>query len=608
MKREKSFLINYIRSCSSSGWVLLLFVLAMICQTSCMSEQNRNEEPMKEKIVIYQVFTRLFGANSKQNVEWGTPEQNGLGKMSDFTGKALENIKNLGATHIWYTGVIEHATQNDYSFYNIQKDHPAVVKGKAGSPYAIKDYYDIDPDIATNVPSRMKEFENLINRTHKAGLKMLIDFVPNHVARQYHSDAKPEGVEDLGEKDDKTKGFSPNNNFYYIVNQSFAPQFSLFDKDGNQYVEFPAKATGNDCFNQSPNQNDWYETVKLNYGVDYQDNRSLHFDPIPDTWNKMLNILDFWAGKGVDGFRCDMAEMVPCEFWGWAIPQVKEKYPEIQFIAEVYNPNEYRNYINNGHFDYLYDKVGLYDTLRTVVNGNSATSITSCWQSVDDIHEHMLNFLENHDEQRIASPFFAGNAEKGRAALLVSALMRTNPMMIYFGQELGEPGMDKEGFSGEDGRTTIFDYWTVQTIRRWRNGGKFDGTQLTDKEKELQAFYTKVLNICNKEKAIREGEFFDVMYANMDNSAMNIHRQYAFLRKAGKELIIVVANFDDRGSHTSVRIPSHAFSYLDIPEEEKEYTAKDLLTGVAEDITLSPDGFVHLELPALGGKVLKIRL
>ena len=589
-----------------------ILVLLMVLASSILS--HAQSKTMKERPIIYQVFTRLFGANSKQCKAWGSPEQNGLGKMADFTQKALDQVRQLGCTHIWYTGIIEHATQADYTEFGIIKDHPAVVKGRAGSPYAIKDYYDVNPDLAISVPLRMKEFENLVRRTHKAGLKMIIDFVPNHVARQYHSDAKPGGVTDLGETDNQKVRFSPQNNFYYIPDQQFSPQFSLSDANGNNYVEVPAKATGNDCFHPSPNQNDWYETVKLNYGVDYDNNRTPHFNPVPDTWNKMLHILQFWASKGVDAFRCDMAEMVPCEFWGWAIPQVKKEHPNIQFIAEVYNPGEYRNYIHNGHFDYLYDKVGLYDTLRTVVNGNSASAITSCWQAVDDISDHMLNFLENHDEQRVASPFFAGSAQKGRPALLVSALMRTNPFMIYFGQELGEPAADAEGFSGADGRTTIFDYWTVPTVSRWRNSGKFDGKLMTSEEKDLQDFYRKVLNLCNEEKAIREGEFFDIMYANYDNAMMNTHRQYAFLRKSGRDLILVVANFDDRGAHTSIRIPAHAFDYLGIPYEQTEGKekstrfAKDLLTGQAEEITLHPDSFIELTIPPLGGKVLKIKL
>lgn len=557
--------------------------------------------------VIYQVMTRLFGADSKQTRRFGSAEENGCGKMADFTLKALEEIRQMGCTHVWYTGLLEHATQTDYSAYGIDRDHEAVVKGRAGSPYAVKDYYDVDPDLAVHVPLRMKEFDNLVRRTHRVGLKVVMDFVPNHVARQYHSDAKPVGVKDLGADDDCLMAFSPQNNFYYIPGQQFAPQFHLHDHEGREYIEMPAKVTGNDCFTASPGKNDWYETVKLNYGIDYMGGRSEHFDPQPDTWQKMLQILLFWADKGVDAYRCDMAEMVPCAFWHWAIAQVKAQHPQVQFIAEVYNPNEYRNYLYHGGFDYLYDKVGLYDTLRQVVSGESASRITQAWQQVDDIHTHMLNFLENHDEQRLASDFFAGNAEKGRPALLVSALMRQNPFMLYFGQELGERGMDEEGFSGRDGRTTIFDYWTLDTVSRWRNGGKFDGQRLTQEEKELQAYYRRVLQLSNEEVALREGEFFDIMYANYDNAMMNTHRQFAFLRKAEDELIVVVANFSDQPAQSSIRLPQHAFDYLHLPQSLKARKAVDLLTGEKENVVLHPDQLLEVLLPANGGKVLKIK-
>lgn len=557
--------------------------------------------------VIYQVMTRLFGADSKQTRRFGSAEENGCGKMADFTQKALEEIRQMGCTHVWYTGLLEHATQTDYSAYGIDRDHEAVVKGRAGSPYAVKDYYDVDPDLSVHVPLRMKEFDNLVRRTHRVGLKVVMDFVPNHVARQYHSDAKPAGVKDLGADDDCLMAFSPQNNFYYIPGQQFAPQFHLHDHEGHEYIEMPAKVTGNDCFTASPGKNDWYETVKLNYGIDYMGGRSEHFDPQPDTWQKMLQILLFWADKGVDAFRCDMAEMVPCAFWHWVIAQVKAQHPQVQFIAEVYNPNEYRNYLYHGGFDYLYDKVGLYDTLRQVVCGESASRITQAWQQVDDIHTHMLNFLENHDEQRLASDFFAGNAEKGRPALLVSALMRQNPFMLYFGQELGERGMDEEGFSGRDGRTTIFDYWTLDTVSRWRNGGKFDGQRLTQEEKELQAYYRRVLQLSNEEVALREGEFFDIMYANYDNPMMNTHRQFAFLRKAEDELIVVVANFSDQPAQSSIRLPQHAFDYLHLPQSFKARKAVDLLTGEKENVVLHPDYLLEVLLPANGGKVLKIK-
>lgn len=561
-----------------------------------------------EKIIIYQVFTRLFGNGNIRCKKNGTIEENGCGKMADFTIKALNEIKNLGATHIWYTGVIEHATQTNYSRYGIRPDHPAVVKGKAGSPYAIKDYYDVDPDMANSIPDRMKEFENLVKRSHKAELKVIIDFVPNHVARQYQSDAKPKDVVDLGENDDKNMAFSPNNNFYYIPGQTLQGEIDLHYNAPEPYVENPAKATGNDKFDAYPSVNDWYETIKLNYGVDYMNGRYGHFDPVPDTWNKMLDILLFWASKDIDGFRCDMAEMVPVEFWGWAIPQVKEQYPHLIFIAEVYNPYEYRNYLFNGKFDYLYDKVGLYDTLRALTCGHdSATNIPFRWQSLSGIEKRMLNFLENHDEQRIASDFFAGNGFKAIPAMTISACMNTNPVMIYFGQEFGEPGMDEEGFSGKDGRTTIFDYWTVDTIRRWRNGGKFDGKNLTAGEKKLQNFYTTLLNLCNKEKAIREGEFFDLTYANLEGCYFNEHKQYAFFRKAGKELLLIIVNFDQSPAAPNVMIPTHAFEYLGIPFKES-YKAKDLLTGNTENLTMAPDQRTQILLEGYGAKILKIKL
>ncbi len=560
------------------------------------------------KIIIYQVFTRLFGNDKTRCIHQGSIEENGCGKMADFTSKALNEIKKLGATHIWYTGIIEHATQTDYRRYNICPDHPAVVKGKAGSPYAIKDYYDVDPDLANDVPGRMKEFEALVQRTHRSGLKVIIDFVPNHVARQYHSDAQPDGTVQLGAADDPSQAFSPYNNFYYIPQTPLQGQFDMKGAAAEPYREMPAKATGNNRFDAYPCINDWYETVKLNYGVDYANGGTCHFYPVPDTWHKMLHILLFWAGKDIDAFRCDMAEMVPGEFWEWAIPQVKAAYPHVLFIAEVYNPAEYKNYLFRGHFDYLYDKVGLYDTLRNIVcHQHSATAISQAWQSLGGIEKRMLNFLENHDEQRIASDFFAGHPRKALPALVVSACLNTNPMMIYFGQELGEPGMDEEGFSGRDGRTTIFDYWCVDTVRRWRNGGKFDGKMLTAEEKQLQAYYQRVLTLCNSEAALSQGAFFDLTYANLHGWRFNEHRQYAFLRKHERELLLIVVNFDPATADLAINLPAHAFDVLQIPQNPA-YTATDLLTGHEETLSLLPYQATDVCVEGYGAKILKFTL
>lgn len=561
-----------------------------------------------EKIIIYQVFPRLFGNNNNHCIHNGTIQENGCGKMNDFTTKALQEISDMGFTHIWYTGIIEHATQTDYSACGIPSDHPAIVKGKAGSPYAIKDYYDVDPDLAEDVTKRMEEFESLVNRTHDHALKVIIDFVPNHVARQYHSDAQPQGTAELGANDNPLQAFSPYNNFYYIPQTELKGQFDMKAGAAKAYKEYPAKVTGNNRFNAFPSIYDWYETVKLNYGVDYANGGACCFDPVPDTWNKMRDILLFWASRKVDGFRCDMAEMVPVEFWAWVIPQIKQQYPGILFIAEIYNPNEYRNYLSRGKFDYLYDKVGLYDTLRNVICGyDSAKAITRSWQNLGGMEKRMLNFLENHDEQRIASDFFAGNAWKGIPGMIVAACMNTNPVMVYSGQEFGERGMDFEGFSGCDGRTTIYDYWSVESIRRWRNGGNFDGKSLSERQIRIQSLYKRLLNVCRTEKAIAQGEFFDLMYANENGWKFNEHRQFVFLRKYEKELLLIIVNFDVTACEVAINIPPHAFEYLRV-QPLAVCKACDLLTGKAEKISFVPYKSTNTRIEGYNGKILKIKL
>lgn len=553
--------------------------------------------------VIYQIFTRLYGNKTKNNKPNGTLQENGSAKMNDITATKLQRISRMGFTHVWFTGLIEHATQTDHTAFGISKDHPAVVKGKAGSPYAIKDYYDIDPDLAVSVPDRMKEFKALLNRTHKAGLKMVIDFVPNHVARHYHSDAAPKGVEDLGEKDDTTKGFDPQNNFYYLPGQQLRTDFARSATQAEPYIELPAKATGNDCFNASPSRNDWYETVKLNYGIDYQGGRATHFSPTPSTWKKMTDILLFWAEKGVDAFRCDMAEMVPTAFWSHAVAAVKKEHPDVLFIGEVYNPAQYRDYLAAG-FDYLYDKVGLYDTLRAIVCGNaSASCITSCWQATDDIKEHMLHFLENHDEQRIASAYFAGNAEKAKPALAAGALMSPGAYMVYAGQEIGEAGMDAEGFSGNDGRTTIFDYWNPASLQKL-TAPAFE-KKLTPEEAALYDYYQKILTLCNSRKAFEQGGFFDLQYANYGRDyGYNCDRQYSFLRHFGREVYLVAVNFDPASVQVGIKIPSHAFDVLKLREGMK--SAVSVMTEETVTVELRPDAPLYVQLPAYGVTVLRL--
>lgn len=558
------------------------------------------------RIIIYQLVPRLFGNTNYRCIPNGTLKQNGCGKLNDITFKVLKSIKDLGVTHIWYTGLLEHATQTDYTFLGIHKDHSAIVKGKAGSPYAIKDYYDIDPDLASKPELRFQEFRNLLNRTHKAGLNFVMDFVPNHVARQYYSDNMPVGTKNLGSEDKKDRAFDAQNNFYYIPSTSLECNFDMKENEPAPYYEMPAKVTGNDCFSSTPGRNDWYETIKLNYGVDYQNGNSSHFNPIPNTWGKMKDILLFWATEGVDAFRCDMAEMVPCEFWNWVIPQIKKVYPKMLFIGEVYNPAQYRDYLSQGGFDLLYDKVGLYDTLRAVTCGQKpASAITQCWQNVQDIKNNMLNFLENHDEQRIASNFFAGNGNHAKAALIVSACMGQNPFMLYNGQELGERGMEKEGFSGLDGRTTIFDYWSMETLRQWFNYGNCDGKLLPQKNKNLRQFYKKILTLCNKSSALKEGQFFDLMYVNYNNSYFNANKTFAFIRSTEKEKLFIMANFYTEEVYQEVNIPHHAFDLLKL--QSGDFWGKDLISGSSQKIHLFRDEPFSVKIPAFSGVIISIQ-
>ena len=559
------------------------------------------------RIIIYQLLPRLFGNSTANCVANGTIEQNGCGKFNDITPKALRAIRDLGATHVWYTGVIEHTTRTDYSKYGIPTDHPAIVKGEAGSPYAIKDYYDNDPDLAVDVTKRREEFKALIERTHKAGLKVIMDFIPNHVARHYSSDNTPKGTYPFGEFDDKDAFFVGHNNFYYLGNQSYGCNLDAKDCADAEYSEEPLRATGNDCFG-SPSRNDWYDTVKLNYGIDYRTGNRC-FSPVPNTWVKMLKILQYWAAQGVDGFRCDMVEMTPVEFWAWAVPKIKEEFPGMIFIGEIYQPHIYRLFIKHGCFDYLYDKVGLYDTLRGVMNGQtSANDISYTLQATADIRHNMLTFLENHDEQRIASDFFAAKAERALAAFIVSAAIGTQPFMLYAGQELGEKGMDKEGYSGVDGRTTIFDYWSVDTLRRWKGDGSYTGELLTEEEKSLQAFYSNLLNLCNSNEALREGLFYGLQYANPYSDKYDSNHIFSFLRGTENELLLIVTNFSGIDKECDVTIPEEAFAFYGISYTDKTRKAKELLSGNVMELPLNAYDAVSVTVPANSGVIIKFNI
>ncbi|MCG1037761.1 alpha-amylase family glycosyl hydrolase [Polaribacter sargassicola] len=525
-----------------------------------------------KKAVVYQVFTRLFGNTNTTNKPWGTIEENGVGKFNDFTDKALIEIKKLGVTHIWYTGVPHHNVIRDYTKYGISNDNPEVVKGRAGSPYAVKDYYNVNPDLAVNVENRLQEFEDLIERSHKNGLKVIIDIVPNHVARNYKSISNPKGVKNFGEDDDTSVVYSVDNNFYYVPNTPFEmPDFlngyqplggeksTFFDE---KFIENPAKWTGNGARVSKPHFNDWYETVKVNYGISPDGRKDFdelpngfenedykaHYEfwktkKVPNSWIKFKDIALYWLDKGVDGFRYDMAEMVPVEFWSFMNSSIKIKNPEAFLLAEVYNPDLYRAYIRKGKMDYLYDKVQLYDTIKHIMQGHGVTDyIPPIQEYLKDIEHNMLHFLENHDEQRIASPNFAGNPFKAKPAMVVSATISTSPTMLYFGQEVGEPAYENAGF-GSASRTSIFDYVGVPTLQRWVNNKEFDGGKSTKEELELRDFYQRLLNFTIKSDALM-GAYLDIHQHNKYNTEWYNSNVLSFVRWQEDEQLVVVSNFN----------------------------------------------------------------
>ncbi len=620
---------------------MLLAALTNGCSPHSIKQENKKPLPPDEvvyhhaqgqgKPVIYQVFTRLFGNQNTNNSPWGTIEQNGVGKFDDFTDKALSGIHELGTSYIWYTGVLHHALVNDYSAYGISHDDPDVVKGRAGSPYAIKDYYNVNPDLAVDPANRLHEFEALIQRTHKHNMKVIIDIVPNHVARHYQSTNLPDGQENLGAQDNTKVTYQKHNNFYYVEGQAFSvPDISNNKRplggqshmlsDG-RFAEIPAKWTGNGSQKSKPKADDWYETVRVNYGVrpdgsyDFptlddsfrQKSWQQHYDfwqdqkGLPDSWYKMEAIAHFWIEKGVDGFRFDMAELVPVEFWSFLNSSIKHKQANFLLLAEVYNPNLYRDYIQLGKMSYLYDKVDFYDNLKAIMQGQSNTQVLNdIQQQYADIQPYLLHFLENHDEQRIASPEFVGDATIAKPALVVSALISQSPTLLYFGQEVGEDGSEFAGF-GDPSRTSIFDYMGVPAHQRWMNKGLFDGGQLTDNEKRLRAYYTKVMGISAHHPAMR-GQYTQLHTASSNDT----EKQFAFMRLSKKHALIVATNFSSQSKTSTLEVKSD--TGITILTNGKEQIAfNDLLSEKTIimnkqgnhyeiQVRLEPHGSVVLEL------------
>jgi glycosidase len=532
-----------------------------------------------ERAVIYQLVVRLFGNTNETRALDGTIAQNGCGHFSDVTSDALDEIHALGATHVWLTGAIRQATLTDWSSVDpmLAADDPDVVKGRAGSFYAIRDYYDVSPDLADDPVHRVDELDALVARIHAAGMQVVLDLVPNHVARSYHSVVHPEW--DFGAGDDQSRFFASSNAFFYVSGGplhlshpgSWAPSGVTFDglfarEDGS--AGHVARATGDNFAGLSPSANDWYETIKLNYGLDFT-NGTTQFAPMPTTWTLIDHVLAYWQAHGIDGFRCDFAHYVPDEAWRYLIAQARIRDPGTFFFAEAYD--RLPGLIGDG-FDAVYHDA-TYDTLKNVYIGHGGqTELEGVLGALGDPdRNHYVEYLENHDERRVASPIVTsggpddsgfGSAAAAHQLAPLQYLWSGGPILMLNGQEVGEPGAGAEGFGGDDGRTTIFDYWSMPAMVRWWNG------TLSPAETALRAWYADLLALA-QDPAVQSNRYWGLEYfdrTSMFGDCPDALFTFARFETGGERLIVVVANFAP-GSATSgrIRIPLDLASAAGLP-------------------------------------------
>ncbi|MEY2494139.1 MAG: hypothetical protein QOJ45_631 [Verrucomicrobiota bacterium] len=603
---------------------------------------------------IYQLFVRLFGNTNETRKQNGTLAENGVGRFADINDRALGSIREMGFTHIWLTGVLQQATATDYSEIGQPADDTDLLKGLAGSPYAIKDYFDVCPDYAREPAARLKEFEHLLQRLHAHGLKAIIDLVPNHVARSYASCVKPDcnfgACGCAGAGDDISKFFDPHNNFFYLTPDHNGPPLrlptwkdgmpmsatcqavaavydrrNLNDNGGNRSPlqkcdglfegeRTFGRVTGNNVVSWTPHLNDWYETVKLNYGFDFTDpTKSVREYPnawtpdkeIPDTWTKVDRVIEHWQSLGVDGFRCDMSHMVPPEVWSWTIAQARWRKPDVFFMGEAYDDDPSKvpgsdpviaglNFgrgnvlfdLLNAGFDAVYD-APVYRALKRIYDGSGWANDIDREIADGFICNNSVRYAENHDEVRLAADSEWGGVgmDVGRPVAAILYGMSRGAIMLYNGQEVGEPGAGAEGFGGDDARTSIFDYWSMPQLVKWVNGHRYDGGRLSREQKALRAFYARLINLVG-EPAFHDGEFFPLNPANCDNTSFGRlpgeqasgHWLYAFLRYdiATQQRFLVAANLHPKIALDQARIvfPKEALHFLDLDNNGQQSRLK----------------------------------
>jgi glycosidase len=628
----------------------------------------------RSRMRIYQLFVRLFSNINETRKPNGTLAENGAGKFNDINNAALDSIREMGFTHIWLTGILQQATGTDYSSIGQPADDPALLKGIAASPYAIKDYFDVCPDYADNPERRLDEFKSLLARIHEHGMKALIDFVPNHVARSYNSDVKPElnfgSKGNDGAGDDRSIFFSPKNNFFYLKPDGNGPPLRLptavskknggttsvssdlpkgrdeahpSTRDGFFEGEISfGRVTGNNAVSWTPTINDWYETVKLNYGFDFTGsstcvreypNANAPDKTVPDTWNKMDVVLAYWQQIGVDGFRCDMSHMVPPEFWNWIIAKARARAADAVFVGEAYDNDPAKvpgvdpviSKLNWGRSNVMFDLLNAgfnavyddptYRAIKKIYEGGGWTNDIDDARPDDFIFENSLRYAENHDEVRIAASSQWGGLGL-RAGAPVAAILyglSRGAVMLYNGQEVGEPAEGAEGFGGDDARTSIFDYWSMPEMVKWVNGHRYDGGGLSRDQKELRSFYSRLINLTGQ-PAFRDGVCIPLNAINRDNphygrlanEQPSGHWLYAFLRcdPESDQRFLVAVNLNPATPLKDVRIifpeaaiaPQDRHAGLHFVDRLAEKNPATLRSTIAEAIDR---GVLIAEIPPL---------
>ena len=656
-------------------------------ELSFPEEQLRLRSRQEERVRIYQLFVRLFGNTNETRKQNGTLAENGVGKFADINDAALTSIREMGFTHVWLTGVLQQATATDYSDLGQPADDTDLLKGLAGSPYAIKDYFDVCPDYAIDPAKRLQEFKELVERLHAHGLKAIIDLVANHVARSYGSCIKGDcdfgACGRAGDGDDTTKFFDPHNNFFYLQPDANGPPLRLPtfrdgvalsptcravaavcdrrnpDADGGHRPPLQqcdglfagettfGRVTGNNCVTWAPQLHDWYETIKLNYGFDFTDpSKSIREypnawspdNPVPDTWKKIDQVIEYWQSLGVDGFRCDMAHMVPPEMWARTIAEARGRQPNVFFMGEAYNDDPAKvpgsdpviSQLNHGQGNVLFDLLNagfnsvydapVYRALKRIYDG--AGWANDIDREITDafICHNSVRYAENHDEVRLAAHSEWGGVglDVGRPVSAILYGLSRGAIMLYNGQEVGEPGTGAEGFGGDDARTSIFDYWSMPEFVKWVNDHRCDGGRLSPGQKSLRQFYSRLVNLVG-EPAFADGNFFPLNPANRENPSFGRlpgepcsgHWLYAFLRydPLSGQRFLVIANLHPVETFRELRIqlPDDALRFLDL-DPKSSVSLRDRLSDEPQEIrAAASEGISIGTITALNALYLELR-